>query len=257
MKKTAAVTFEYVRQMMNEFPGVEEGASWGMPTFRVRGKMLARLHEDGESLILKCADRDPLLQSQPQTYYVTKHYQNYPLVLVRLAKARRSALRDLIEQAWRLEASAKLIKLYDSGDYQPPPLRESAQPAEPPKRKVPTVDQQARARRICMALPEVEEKEAWGSPTFRVKGKMFAMYLNNHHGDGRIALWLKASTGVQSLLVEAEPEKYFTPPYQGVFGWIGVHLDKTDDAEIAFHVRQAYLLVAPKKLQAILAGDLA
>jgi hypothetical protein len=255
MKKTAAVTFETVRQLMNDFPGVEEGLSWGMPTFRVRGKMLARLHEDGESLILKCADRDPLLQSEPKTFHVTQHYQNYPLVLVRLAKARRSTLRDLIEQAWRLEASAKLIKLFESGDYQPLPVRQSAQPAKPPARKASIVDQQARARRICMALPEVEEKEAWGSPTFRVKGKMFAMYLNNHHGDGRVALWLKATAGVQGMLVEAEPEKYFIPPYQGPFGWIGVHLNRTDDAEVSFHVRQAYLLVAPKKLQASLAGD--
>src|SRR5262249_38471235 len=159
MKKTAAVTFDAVREMMVAFPGVEEGTSWGMPTFRVRGKMLARLHEDGESLILKCADRDPLLESQPQIYYITNHYLNYPLVLVRLAKARRTALRDLIEQAWRFEASPKLIKLFDSGDYQPPPGRKTAQPVKPSKRKGPTKDHQARARRICAALPEVEEKE--------------------------------------------------------------------------------------------------
>jgi hypothetical protein len=76
------------------------------------------------------------------------------------------------------------------------------------------VNQIARARRICLTLPEVEEKEAWGSPTFRVRGKMFAMYLDNHHGDGRVALWLKAEPGVQRMLVDAEPEKFFIPPYK-------------------------------------------
>ncbi|MBI1760283.1 MAG: MmcQ/YjbR family DNA-binding protein [Acidobacteria bacterium] len=111
----------------------------------------------------------------------------------------------------------------------------------------------ALARRLCLTLPEVEEQEAWGSPTFRVKGKMFAMYLNNHHGDGHIALWLKAPPGVQAMLVEAAPEKFFIPQYQGPFGWIGVHLDRNREDEIASHIRQAYRMVAPKKLQALLA----
>jgi hypothetical protein len=251
MKKASGVTFETVRRLMKGFPGVEEGTAWGMPTFRVRGKMLARLHENGESLILKCADRDPLLESEPRTYHVTDHYLNHPLVLVRLAKARRDALRDLIEQAWRMEATPRLIRLFESGGYQPPAAPEPAPAPKPAKPKSTGVNQEARARRICMALPEVEEKVAWGSPTFRVKGKMFAMYLNNHHGDGRVALWLKAAAGVQGMLVEAEPEKYFIPPYQGPFGWVGVHLNRADDAEVAFHVRQAYLLIAPKKLQAL------
>jgi hypothetical protein len=100
-----------------------------------------------------------------------------------------------------------------------------------------------------LALPEVEEKEAWGAPTFRVKGTMFAMYFSNHHGDGRIALWLKAPPGVQEMLVEAAPEKFFRTPYQGALGWFGVLLDRCDDAEIAAHVEQSYRLVAPKKLQ--------
>lgn len=255
MKKTATVTPETVRQLMSAFPGVEEGTSWGMPTFRIRGKMLARLQEDGESLVLKCADRDLLLQSEPQTFYVTKHYLNYPLLLIRLAKVRRTMLRDLIEQAWRMEASARQIKVFESGTYQPPPASEAPAPPRPSREKSSKVDQQERARRICLALPEVEEKEAWGSPTFRVKGKMFAMYLNNHHGDGRVALWLKAAQGVQAMLVEAAPEKFFIPPYQGPFGWIGIHLERCDDAEIASHVRQAYRLLAPKKLLDLLDNE--
>ncbi len=249
MKKTAEITFDTVRQLMLALPGVEEGTCWGTPAFRVRGKFLARLHEDGESLVLKCADRDPLLEAEPKTFYVTKHYLNYPYVLVRFARARPTMLGNLIEQAWRLEASPKLIKLLESGAYVPPPISKPvAKPDRPKPSKSSKVDHLARARRICLALPEVEEKEAWGSPTFRVKGKMFAMYLNNHHGDGRVALWLNAPPGVQAVLVEAEPEKFFVPPYQGTRGWIGVNLDRNSDAEIEFHVRQAWRLSAPKKL---------
>jgi len=111
-------------------------------------------------------------------------------------------------------------------------------------------DQLKRLRKICLALPEATEKVAWGAPTFRVKDKMFAMFVNNHHNDGRIALWCSAAPGVQAMLVEAEPRKFFVPPYVGPRGWLGLHLHRFKDAELAFHVRQAYCVVAPKKLKA-------
>lgn len=250
MKKQAeAVTFETVRQLMNALPGVEEGTSYGTLAFRVRNKLLARQHDDGETLVLKCADRDLVIASDPQAFFVTKHYQNYPWVLVRLHKVRRARLQELIEEAWRTAASATQLKQLASGSYVPPQLEPRA---EPPKPKTDGAAYLALARRLCLALPEAEEQEAWGSPTFRVKGKMFAMYLNNHHGDGRIALWLKAPPGVQAMLVEAAPEKFFIPQYQGPFGWIGVHLKRNSDDEIASHIRQAYRMVAPKKLLALL-----
>ena len=110
-----------------------------------------------------------------------------------------------------------------------------------------------RVRRICLALPEATEQEAWGEPTFRVRKKIFAMYANagNHHGDGQNAVWLNAPLGVQEVLVRSDPETYFVPPYVGVKGWIGVILDRADDEEIREHVVQSYCMVAPKKLQAI------
>ena len=250
MKKTNPV--ETARQLLLALPGVEEGTSYGTLAFRVRKKLLARLLEDNETLALKCDDRDFWLDSDPQVFYVTKHYLNYPFVLVRLAKVKRAALHKVIEQAWRLEAGAKLLKQYDSGSYTPPVI---APLATPPQPRASNEAHLAQARRLCLTLPEVEEKEAWGSPYFRVKGRMFAMYLNNHHGDGRIALWLKAPPGVQEMLVEAAPEKFFIPPYQGVFGWIGVQLDQCGEEEIASHIEQAYRMVAPKKLQDLLASS--
>ena len=114
-----------------------------------------------------------------------------------------------------------------------------------------STDQLSRARRICLALPEAEEKEAWGEPTFRVRKKIFAMFANNHHKDGRVALWCNAPLGVQEILVRDAPEKYFVPPYVGVKGWIGLVLDQLDDAEIEEQVIQSYCMIAPKKLAAL------
>ena len=109
------------------------------------------------------------------------------------------------------------------------------------------------ARAICLALPEAEEKEAWGMPTFRVRGKLFAHFADDHHGDGRVALWLKAAEGAQELLVEAAPERFFVPPYMGPRGWVGVGVDgEVDWEEVAALVEEAWRLIAPKRVVAAL-----
>ena len=115
-----------------------------------------------------------------------------------------------------------------------------------PKRPNPV----ARVRKLCLALPEATEKEAWGRPTFRVRGKkMFAMYMNDHHGDGRVALWLSAPPDAQDAMVEADDVRFFVPPYMGPSGWIGVRLDRKPDwKQVASLVEEAYRQVAPKKL---------
>src|SRR5438094_7755812 len=89
----------------------------------------------------------------------------------------------------------------------------------------------ARLRKLCLALPEAHEVEAWGEPTFRVKNKMFAMYAaaSTHHGDGRPGVWLKSTPFTQDQLLRAEPTRYFRPPYVGPKGWIGVFLDGRPD----------------------------
>lgn len=110
-----------------------------------------------------------------------------------------------------------------------------------------------RLRRLCLALPEAHEVEAWGEPTFRVRNKLFAMYAgaDNHHGAGRPAVWLKAGPGNQAVMVEAAPERFFVPPYVGPSGWIGAWLDGAADwDELALLVRDAYRLVAPRRLAA-------
>jgi predicted DNA-binding protein (MmcQ/YjbR family) len=115
-----------------------------------------------------------------------------------------------------------------------------------------------RLRKLCLALPEAHEVEAWGEPTFRVRDKLFAMFAhaNNHHGGGRPAVWCKAGPGNQELMVQAEPQRFFVPPYVGPSGWIGVWLDRQVDwPELAGLVQDSYRLVAPKRLIATLERD--
>ena len=106
-------------------------------------------------------------------------------------------------------------------------------------------------RDACLWLPEAEEFVSHGSPNFRVRGKTFATYMVNHHGDGRVALWLNAPPGSQELHVRAEPTHFFVPPYVGPRGWFGVVLDRGIAwKRVAALVREAYEKAAPAELRA-------
>jgi predicted DNA-binding protein (MmcQ/YjbR family) len=108
-----------------------------------------------------------------------------------------------------------------------------------------------RLRALCMALPEAEERETWEIPTWRIRGKIFA--LQSAIGE-RDAVWCKAQEGSQELLVQADPDRFFVPPYLGHKGWVGMWLDRRVDwTEVAELVRRSYRLIAPKKLAATLA----
>ena len=102
----------------------------------------------------------------------------------------------------------------------------------------------ARLRAICLSLPGVTEKIAWGEPTWRA-GRIFAQMDTHHHGADHLAVWLPARAGVQEALVEENPEQFFRPPYVGQKGWIGVRIDRRPDWRIvAGLVRDAYRTVA-------------
>jgi len=107
-------------------------------------------------------------------------------------------------------------------------------------------------------MPGAHEVEAWGEPTFRVKNKLFAMYASsgNHHGAGRPAVWCKAKAVNQQLMISMSPDKFFSPPYVGPSGWVGVWLDG-DVAwdEVREILRDGYRMTAPKKLLAQLRDD--
>lgn len=105
-----------------------------------------------------------------------------------------------------------------------------------------------KVREICLALPDTEEKIAWGEPTFRVKGRMFLMFANNHHSDGRIAIWLAAPEGVQEDIVASDPKRFFVPPYVGCNGWIGIRVDgRPKWKEVAAFIEQAHAFIGVKK----------
>ena len=108
-----------------------------------------------------------------------------------------------------------------------------------------------RVRKICLALPEASEKLSHGEPTFFVKKKVFVMFSENHHNDGHVAIMIPAPLGVQAMLIEAAPEKFYRPPYVGVKGWVGVELGQVTDEELKMHIEGAWRLIAPKKLSAI------
>ena len=110
-----------------------------------------------------------------------------------------------------------------------------------------------RVRRICLALPGATEKLSHGEPTFFVK-KVFAMCSNNHHHDGHIAVVIPAAIGIQEMLIKTSPKKFYRPPYVGVSGWVGIELNRVSDKELAFHINEAWRLIAPKKFQDEFAG---
>lgn len=105
----------------------------------------------------------------------------------------------------------------------------------------------ANVRQACLDLPEVTEKLSHGAPTFFVK-KSFVMFHDDHHSDGRLAIWCAAPSGVQELMVESEPDRFFVPPYVGHRGWLGVRLDvEVDWDEVTAVVEEAYRSVAPAR----------
>ncbi len=114
-----------------------------------------------------------------------------------------------------------------------------------------------RLRKLALAVPETSERLSHGAPTFFVREKRpFVMVLTDHHGDGRFAIWCAAPQGLQSMLVEVDPERFFVPPYVGHRGWLGMRLDRALDwNELAGIVEDAYAEIAPPKLVEAARGD--
>ena len=115
----------------------------------------------------------------------------------------------------------------------------------------PTAKTLARLRRVCLALPEAEEIETWGHPTFRIRKKIFVGCGVNE--GGRPQMTCKAPPGEQQALVASNPQRFFVPAYVGSKGWVGVYLEGSVDwAEVAELVEESYRLTAPKRLIALL-----
>ena len=109
--KREPVTYDTVREIALTLPGTEEGISYRRPACKVDGKLFARFHQDGESLVVRVdfEEREHLLNADPEKFFITDHYLNYPYMLVRLAAVRRDQLRDLLLQSWRLAAPKRRV----------------------------------------------------------------------------------------------------------------------------------------------------
>ena len=105
-----SVTFQTVRELALALPEVEEGTSYGTPAFKVKGKLLARLKEDGETLVVKIDfdTQEILMRADPETFFLTDHYVGWPTILVRLARVDRDDLARLLEDSWRQNAPKRL-----------------------------------------------------------------------------------------------------------------------------------------------------
>jgi len=109
------ITFATVRQLALALPGAEEGTSYGTPAFKVRGKLFVRLHENGDSIVVRIdqSERAMRMSANPKAYYITDHYLNYPLMLVRFSCVYLDDLRDLVEESWRRVAPKRLLAELD------------------------------------------------------------------------------------------------------------------------------------------------
>jgi len=106
-------------------------------------------------------------------------------------------------------------------------------------------------RKLCLSQDGVSEKLSHGAPAWFAKGRMFASFADDHHGDGRVALWCKADHDAQHALVDGDPERYFVPPYVGPSGWIGVRLedDRVDWGAVAVCVETAWKMVTAPRVR--------
>jgi hypothetical protein len=120
--KGPPVTWPTVRRLCAALPETEEYTCFGTPAFRVRrGKLLTRLREEGDVIVVKIGfdEREVLMQADPETFFLTDHYRDYPTLLVSLPRVRPAELRDLLERAWRLAAPARLVARRDAGAVPP------------------------------------------------------------------------------------------------------------------------------------------
>ena len=253
--KTATDTaYERVREICLGFPAAEEKLSHGAPSFHVRGKMFLTFvddhHGDGRVAVWCKSTLDEqrrLVASDPARFYVPPYVgvKGWLGVNVGGADADWIELAILVEEGWRSVAPQRVLR----GEDLPPP-----KPIPPPSPRVTTdakVAREALARleAICLALPEAESEREARHATFRAKKKVFAYFLDNHHGDGIIGVCVKGDKRANAALVRDEPKRFFMPAYIGARGWVGVRLDtkRVDWKDVAKRVEASYRAAAPKK----------
>jgi hypothetical protein len=256
--KTASASdaaYERVREICLGFPAAEEKLSHGAPSFHVRGKMFLNFvdnhHGDGRVGVWcksTLEEQRRLVASDPARFYVPPYVgvKGWLGVCVDGPGADWIELAILVEEGWRSVAPPRVLR----GEDLPP-----AKPIPPPSPRVTTDAKVAREalRRlteICLALPETTAEVEAPHATFRARKKVFAYFLDNHHGDGIIGACLKGDKRANAMLVRDEPGRFFSPAYIGPRGYLGVRLDlkRVDWKDVSRRVEASYrLVVLPKK----------
>jgi hypothetical protein len=245
--------YDRVRQICLGFPAAEEKLSHGSPAFHVRGKMFLTFvddhHGDGRIAVWcksTLEEQHRLVASNPARFYVPPYVGVGGWVGVRVDGPDPDwiDLSMLVEEAWRSVAPPKIAR----GEALPP-----AKPIPPPPARVTTDAKIAREAldrfsTLCLALPGAERELEGRHATFRVKKKVFAYFLDNHHGDGIVAACVKGDKRANAKLVAAEPKRFFSPAYIGPRGYLGVRLDakKVDWKDLGARLQASYASVAPK-----------
>lgn len=238
-----------VREVCFGFPAVEEKVSHGAPCFHVRGKLFLTFADDhhGDREVAAWVKVSPgrqaeLVAESPERYFVPPYVGPKGWIGVWLDHRDMDwdELVILVEDGWTSVAPRSAM----SAPVRPPPVA----PARP--KTDPAVAAAARARvdALARARAGVEvEGEKW-STTYRVGKTPFAYFVDNHHGDGIVAAWLRAAPGENERLAASAPDRYFVPPYMGPKGWVGVRLDRptTDWGEVAERVAASHAAAGAK-----------
>jgi hypothetical protein len=251
----ADVAYLQVREICLGFPAAEEKLSHGAPSFHVRGKMFLTFVDDhhGDGRIAVWCKSTPeeqrrLVASDPQRFFVPPYVGVKGWLGVRLDGERPDYIELAIlgEEGWRSVAPPRVLR----GEGLPP-----ARPLPPAPARVTTDEKIAhhalvRFAAICLALPEAQCERESRHATFRVRKKVFAYFLDNHHGDGIVAGCVKGEPRANAALVKAAPGRFFSPAYIGPRGYLGVRLDvpRVEWDDVAARIEASYRAVAPKRL---------
>jgi len=243
-------------------PETTREATWKHSSFLTRNKTLLYWLDDhhGDGIVgfavrVAKGKNAKLVKSDPKRYFMPAYIGARGWVGYRMdvKGIDWDTVADLVIESWRSVVPAKLA----ADDSLVRAARKAAR-APGVRGMVAKLSTRApaaeaaldRVRKMALAFPRTEEKLSHGSPSFFVKGKMFMSFVDDHHGDGRIAVWIKSTMDDQKRLVKENPEVYFVPPYVGVSGWVGARLDrpKTDWIDLAIVVEEGWRAAAPKSL---------